>query len=178
MIVGKIGNHEAVSGGGTPFITMICMDMRRIVAVLVEEAEQQIHDQVWKLAPSDRALALEAEAGLRDVVGLPDVQEALPQIKRLERLRESLAVLAISLARTHGRLAWFLSGALNALEPILRWRALPADHGGTFGTVLPSPEDYTEAEDAVRRLQDALAHITAKPVDLGSERPAQQVNGG
>ncbi|RZU21780.1 hypothetical protein [Streptomyces sp. BK239] len=89
------------------------MDMRRIVAVLIEEAEQQIQDQVWKLEPSDRALALDTEAGLRDVVGPPNVQEDLPQIKRLEHLRETLAVLAISLARTHGRLAWFLSGALT-----------------------------------------------------------------
>ncbi|MDH6604584.1 hypothetical protein M2164_000219 [Streptomyces sp. SAI-208] len=152
------------------------MDMRRIVAVLVEEAEQQIYDQVWRLAPSDRALALEAEAGLRDAVGPPDVQQALPQLKRLEHLRETLAVLAISLSRTHGRLAWFLSGALNALEPVLRWRALPADRGGTFGTVLPSPGEYTEAEDAVRRLQDALAHLTANPVDLGSVRPDPQAN--
>ncbi|MFB7503327.1 hypothetical protein [Streptomyces broussonetiae] len=153
------------------------MDMRRIVAVLAEEAEQQIQDQVWDLAPSDRALALETEARLRNVVGPPDVQEALPQIKRLEHLRECLAALAISLARTHGRLAWFLSGALNALEPVLRWRALPADRGGSFGTVLPGPEEYTEAEDAVRRLQDALAMITAEPVDPGSVRPNQEANG-
>ncbi|MGW7056295.1 hypothetical protein [Streptomyces sp. NPDC054887] len=151
------------------------MDMRRIVAVLAEEAEQQLQDQVWKLEPTDRDLALKTAAGLRDVVRPPDVQEALPQIKRLEHLRETLAVLAISLARTHGRMAWFISGALNALEPVLRWRALPADHGGTFGTVLPSPEEYTEAEDAVRRLQDALAQITA--VDLGGVRPDQEANG-
>jgi hypothetical protein len=135
------------------------MDMRRIVAVLAEEAEQQIRDHVWKVAPDDRALALDTEAGLRDAVGPPDVQEAMPQIERLEHLRETLAVLAISLAHTHGRLAWFLSGALNALEPVLRWRAMSADGGGTFGTVLPSPEEYTEAEDAVRRLQEVLAQI-------------------
>ncbi|WP_030776759.1 hypothetical protein [Streptomyces sp. NRRL F-2664] len=135
------------------------MDMRRIVAVLAEEAEQQIFDQVWELGPSECALAREVEAGLRDVVGPPDVQEALPPIKRLEHLRETLAVLAISLARTHGRMAWFLSGALNALEPVLRWRALPADRGGTFGTVLASAEEYMEAEEAVRRLQDVLARI-------------------
>ncbi|WP_053848549.1 hypothetical protein [Streptomyces sp. NRRL B-24085] len=152
------------------------MDMRRIVAVLAEEADQQIHDQVWNLEPSDRQLALETEARLRDVIGPQDVQEALPQIKRLEHLRETLAVLAISLARTHGRLAWFLSGALNALEPILRWRALPADRGGTFGTVLPSLEEYTQAEDAVRRLQDALAQITAETVKLDSVRPSQEGN--
>jgi hypothetical protein len=137
------------------------MDMRRIIAVLAEEAEQQIRDQVWELTPGDRALADETEAGLRKVVGPPDVQKALPQIDRLEHLREALAVLAISLARTHGRLAWFLSGAINALEPVLRWRALPADHGGTFGTVLASPEEYTEAEEAVRQLQDGLARIAA-----------------
>ncbi|GHB81646.1 hypothetical protein GCM10010347_60580 [Streptomyces cirratus] len=136
------------------------MDMRRIVDVLAEEAEQQIQDRVWQVTPAERALALEAEAGLRDAVGPPDVQEALPQIARLEHLRETLAALAISLARTHGRLAWFLSGALNALEPVLRWRALPADRGGTFGTVLPSPEEYTQAEDAVRRLQEVLAQIS------------------
>ncbi|MFE5623540.1 hypothetical protein ACFQ8S_15890 [Streptomyces virginiae] len=45
------------------------MDMRRIVAVLAEEAEQQILDQVWELVPSECALAREVEAGLRDVVG-------------------------------------------------------------------------------------------------------------
>lgn len=138
------------------------MDMRRIVAVLAEEAEQQIHVQVWELAPSDRALAHETEAGLRKVVGPPAVQEALPQKDRLEHLREALAVLAITLARTHGRLAWFLSGAINALEPVLRWRALSADRGGSFGTVLASPEEYTEAEEAIRRLQDGLARIAAE----------------
>ncbi|MFF7946481.1 hypothetical protein [Streptomyces griseorubiginosus] len=137
------------------------MDMRRIVAVLAEEADRQLRDQLWELAPSERALVHETEAGLRKVVGPPDAQEALPQIDRLERLRETLAVLAISLARTHGRLAWFLSGAINALEPVLRWRALPADDGGSFGTVLASPDEYTEAEEAVRRLQDGLARIAA-----------------
>ena len=137
------------------------MDMRRIVAVLAEEADRQLRDQQWELTPGERALAHETEAGLRKVVGPLDAQEALPQIERLERLRETLAVLAISLARTHGRLAWFLSGAINALEPVLRWRALPADHGGTFGTVLASPDEYPEAEEAVRQLQDGLARIAA-----------------
>ncbi|WP_395570323.1 hypothetical protein [Streptomyces sp. BK79] len=136
------------------------MDMRRAVAVLAEEAEQLIQDHVWEVAPGERALALDTAAGLREVVGPADVQGALPQIKRLEHLRETLAVLAISLARTHGRLAWFLSGALNTLEPVLHWRALPADRGGAFGTVLPSSEQYTEAEDAVRRLQDVLARVS------------------
>ncbi|MFJ9121907.1 hypothetical protein ACIRJO_41055 [Streptomyces sp. NPDC102394] len=102
----------------------------------------------------------------------------MPQIKRLERLRETLAVLVVSLACAHGRMASFLSGALNALEPVLRWRALSADQGGTFGTILPSSEEYTEAEDAVRRLQAALSKITAEPIDLGTVRPNQQANGG
>lgn len=86
----------------------------------------------------------------------------MPQIDRLEHLRETLAALAISLARTHGHLAWFLSGAINALEPVLRWRALSAERGGTFGTVLASPAENTQAEEAVRRLQDGLAWIAAK----------------
>ncbi|MFJ2825975.1 hypothetical protein ACIO7M_33480 [Streptomyces toxytricini] len=140
---------------------VIRMDMRRIVAVLVEEAEQQMADGLWELAADDRALALETEAGLRNAVGPLEVQEALPRIGRLEHLREVLAVLAISLARTHGRMAWFLSGAINALEPVLRWRALSADQGGTFGTVLASAGEYAEAEEAVRQLQDALARLTA-----------------
>ncbi|MGW2787577.1 hypothetical protein ACWC3X_41345 [Streptomyces populi] len=144
------------------------MDMRRVVGVLAEEAEQQIQDHTWKLTPRDRALVLEAEAGLREVVGPSAVQEVLPQIERLEHLRETLAVLALSLAHTHGRLAWFLSGALTALEPVLGWRALPASRGGTFGTVLPSPEQYTEAEDAVRQLQDALARIIADSDSTGA----------
>ena len=137
------------------------MGMRRIVAVLAEEAEQQIHYQVWQLAPKDLALAVEAEAGLRKAVGSAKEQEALPQIERLEHLREVLAILALGLAHTHGRLAWFFSGAINALEPVLHWRALSVEDGGTFGTVLASPEEYAEAEDAVRRLQDVLAQITA-----------------
>ncbi|MFJ8657160.1 hypothetical protein ACIRNU_32990 [Streptomyces rochei] len=149
--------------------------MRRIIAVLAEEAEQLIRDQVWKLTPKDHALARKTATGLREAVGPPDIQEALPPIDRLEHLRETLAVLAISLARTHGRLAWFLSGALNALEPVLRWRALPSDLGGTFGTVLPSPEEYTEAEDAIRRLHDALADITTTLVD-GAIHPSQQAD--
>ncbi|UXY36635.1 hypothetical protein [Streptomyces albidocamelliae] len=123
-----------------------------------------------------RAVLGSAEAHASSPFFWNDQQEDSSQIKRLEHLRETLAVLAISLARTHGRLAWFVSGALNALDPVLRWRAMPADRGGSFGTVLPSPEEYKEAEDAVRRLPDALAVITAEPVDLGTARPNQEAN--
>ncbi len=133
--------------------------MRAAIKDLTEEAERQVRDRVWVLTPGDRDLAFQAEAGLRDAVGTSRAQEALPDKDRLERLREALAVLAINLARTHGRLAWFLSGAIAALEPVLHWRALPADGGRTFGTVPSSPEQYTEAENAVRRLQDSLARI-------------------
>ncbi|MYT18881.1 hypothetical protein GTW69_01000, partial [Streptomyces sp. SID7760] len=66
---------------------MTRMDMQRIVVVLAEEAEQQIQDQVWNLDSSDRAVARETEARLRDAVGPKGVQDALPQIKRLEHLR-------------------------------------------------------------------------------------------
>lgn len=136
--------------------------MRRAVAILADEADRQIHDKLWELTPGDRALAVEAMNGLRKAVGPPEAQESLAQIDRLERLRETLAVLAICLARTHGRLAWFLSGGIEAIEPVLRWRALPAQSGRTFGTVQAGAEEYTEAEEAVRRLQDALARIIAE----------------
>ncbi|MFB7908344.1 hypothetical protein ACFC1T_18095 [Kitasatospora sp. NPDC056076] len=90
------------------------------MAELVEEAGQQDREKVWELSAGDLALACEVETGLRAAVGPPEIQAALPQIDRLERLRESLAVLAIAIARTHGRLVWFLSGVARALEPVLR----------------------------------------------------------
>jgi hypothetical protein len=136
------------------------MGIQTTITGLAEEAERQIRDQMWVLTPSDRDLAFQAEVGLREAVGKPESQEAMPDKERLKRLREVLAVLAINLTRTQGQLASFLSGAIAALEPVLHWRALPADHGATFGTLLPSPEQYTEAENAVRRLQDTLARIT------------------
>ncbi|MFB7125425.1 MULTISPECIES: hypothetical protein [Kitasatospora] len=136
------------------------MDMRTAIARLTEEAEQQIHERVWEPSAGERDLAIRVEGGLREAIGPANVQEVLPEQNRLEHLREVLAVIAIALAGTHGRLAWFLSGAITALEPVLRWRALPADDHA-FGTVPPAPEQYTEAEDAVRRLQAALARITA-----------------
>ncbi|MFB6808290.1 hypothetical protein [Streptomyces sp. NPDC056387] len=87
-------------------------------------------------------------------------EEALPAVERLAHLREALAVLAVALAGVHGRLAWFLGAATTALTPVLHWRALPNDHGATFGAVLPTPEQYTDAEEAIRRLHETLTHIT------------------
>ncbi|MFD3729812.1 hypothetical protein [Streptomyces sp. NPDC058671] len=92
-------------------------------------------------------------------MGTLDSQDALSEVERLEHLREALAAVAIALAHVHGRLAWFLGAAATALTPVLHWRALPADHGPTFGAVLPTLEEYAEAEDAVRRLHRTLASI-------------------
>lgn len=138
------------------------MDMHSSIAALAGEAQQQLHEQLWELAPNQRALALEAEDGLRKAIGPPEVQEALPLKDRLEHLREALAVLALCLARTHGPLAWFFSGAITALESVLHWRAVSPGSGPTFGTVQASPEEYAEAEDSVRLLQKVLAQITAE----------------
>ncbi|OPC77097.1 hypothetical protein B4N89_41760 [Embleya scabrispora] len=139
------------------------MDLQTSMTGLTDEARQQVRDRVWVLTSHDHALALQVEAGLREAVGSPETHQDLPAINRLERLRETLAVLAISLARTHGHLAWFLSGALTVLEPVLRWRALPAERRESFGTVVPDPGQYTQAENAVRHLQDTMAQITATP---------------
>lgn len=133
------------------------MDMRTLVEDLVGEAERLIRDQVWVLTPADRTVAAKAAADLHAAVGASHVQETLPVMDRLERLREALAAVAIALAHVHGRTAWFLGAAATALTPVLHWRALPAEDGSAFGAVSPTLQQYTEAEDAVRRLQSALA---------------------
>ncbi|WP_030732780.1 hypothetical protein [Streptomyces sp. NRRL S-237] len=51
-----------------------------------------------------------------------------------------------------------MSAASTALAPILHWRALAAGSGHTFGTVEADPEQYTEAEDAVRRDLTTIRH--------------------
>ncbi|MEU8139977.1 hypothetical protein [Streptodolium elevatio] len=135
--------------------------MRTVIEGLAEEAELLIRDQGWSLAPADRALAEKTIADLRAAVGPGPTQEALPLIDRLERLRETLAALAIALAKSHGRLAWFLGAAVTALAPVLHWRALPDAHGPTFGAVKPTVQQCAEAEDAVRLLQATLTRIIA-----------------
>lgn len=94
-------------------------------------------------------------------VGTPQSRHGLPEVERLEHLREALAAvavaLALALAHVHGRLAWFLGAAATTFTPVLHWRALPAGDGPTFGAVQPTLQEYTEAEDAVRRLQRTLA---------------------
>ncbi|WP_433544493.1 hypothetical protein ACQPZG_04790 (plasmid) [Streptomyces sp. CA-294286] len=135
------------------------MDILTAVEELVEEAERQIRQHVWLVTDADRAVAAKAATDLRDVVGAPQYQQALAGVDRLKHLREALAAVAIALAHVHGRLAWFLGAAATALSPVLHWRAMPADAGSTFGTEPPTSEQYTDAEEAVRRLQSSLAGI-------------------
>ncbi|MFF5705616.1 hypothetical protein ACFY7H_24465 [Streptomyces sp. NPDC012794] len=133
------------------------MGMGKVIEGLVEEAERQIRDQVWELSPADRSVAAKAAADLDAAVGTPQSRQGLPEVERLEHLREALAAVAIALAHVHGPLAWFLGAAATALTPILHWRALPAGEGPTFGAVQPTLHEYTEAEDAIRRLRRTLA---------------------
>ncbi|GLW71003.1 hypothetical protein Kpho02_33020 [Kitasatospora phosalacinea] len=93
--------------------------------------------------------------GLRAAVRPPEIQEALLQTARLEQLRESLAVVAATVARTHGRLAWFLAGAVGALQPVLRWRVPPADGGRSFATVVARPAEH-RADDCCGSSAEAL----------------------
>ncbi|WP_143687077.1 hypothetical protein [Streptomyces sp. TLI_171] len=103
------------------------MSMAKAVARLAEEAELQLRGGQWQPNPADRALTEQAASDLADAVGPPDVQQDVPEIERLERLRTALAVLAVTIARVHGHLAWFLAAASTALAPVLHWRALPSD---------------------------------------------------
>ncbi|MFC9343681.1 STAS domain-containing protein [Streptomyces sp. NPDC057020] len=135
-------------------------DMAIQVAELAAEAERETATGRWDLSPASTALACATAARLGAFVGPLDIQEALPGIERLERLREALAVVAIGTAHTHGQLAWFLARASLALTPVLRWRALTADREHAFGTVVPTPQEFTDAENAVRHLQSVLARAT------------------
>ncbi|MEV6212828.1 hypothetical protein [Kitasatospora sp. NPDC051914] len=137
--------------------TGVCGEVEGLAA----EAERLMRDGLWELAPGDAVLALRTASGLAKAVGPADRQAFLPSIDRLEQLREAMAVLAIGIARTHGQLAWFLSRASTALAPVLHWRTLPADPRQAFGTVVPTPGELTDAEDAVRRLQAVLDHAAA-----------------
>ncbi|MFF9915329.1 hypothetical protein [Streptomyces sp. NPDC013457] len=135
--------------------------MGRVIENLAEEAERLIRERVWVPTHDDRAVAEKAAAELQAAIGTAQSQEMLPEVDRLAHLREALAALAIALAHVHGRLAWFLGAAATTFTPVLHWRALPAEGGSTFGAVTPEPQQYTEAEDAIRRLQSTLTGITA-----------------
>ncbi|MFF5425442.1 MULTISPECIES: hypothetical protein [unclassified Streptomyces] len=137
------------------------MGVRTAVGALIEEAEQQLHEQGWDLTPGDRDLALATATRLQQAVGHTGDQEALADLERLAHLREVLAALAIALARTHGRLAWFLAACIEALSPVLHWRALPSGGGRNFDTSHPTPGQFAEAEGAVRQLTALLLRIAA-----------------
>lgn len=134
-------------------------DMRAAVEDVAKEAEEQIRDLVWEPIAEERELARQAAEQLSAALGPPEIQQELAAIERLEHLREALAVLALTLARVHGRLAWFLAAASTALTPVLHWRALPTTDWRTFGAIEPTTRQYAEAEDAVRRIRDALTRI-------------------
>ncbi len=133
--------------------------MRTIIEGLAEEAERQQHDKTWEPTDADRALAAQTATDLGAAVGPAEFQRPLPAVERLEDLREALAVVAIATSRIHGPLAWLLAAASTALAPVLHWRALAAEHGFAFGTIEAGPEQYDDAEEAVRQLQSLLTAI-------------------
>ncbi|MGW4723214.1 hypothetical protein [Streptomyces sp. S1] len=135
------------------------MGMRQDIEELAEEAEWQIRERTWVPSANDHTVAARVAADLRAAVGTPQSQQELLAVTRLGHLREALAAVAIGLAYVHGPMAWFLGAAATALTPVLHWRALPARHDHTFGAVSPSLQQYTEAEEAIRRLQDTLARL-------------------
>ncbi|MGW1173788.1 hypothetical protein ACWD4P_08690 [Kitasatospora sp. NPDC002543] len=141
--------------------------------LLAAEAERQVHSGLWEFTPQDAALARKTADDLAGAIGPADEQERMPVIERLEHLREALAVIALGIARTHGRLAWFLGRAGVVLSPVLQWRALPAGRSQSFGAVVPSPAELTDAERAVRRLHSALlrADTTVPRPDAGPDLP-------
>ncbi|MFB7616882.1 hypothetical protein [Kitasatospora sp. NPDC056181] len=136
------------------------MGMREAVDQVVHEAELQLTDGTWELAVTDSDLARQAAAALTDAVGPVDAHQALPRIERLAALREALAALALTVARTHGHLAWFLADASSHLTPVLHWRALDAPDDRTFGAVLPADDELADAEAAIRLLAAILARIS------------------
>ncbi|MFG2825390.1 hypothetical protein ACGFX4_38915 [Kitasatospora sp. NPDC048365] len=131
------------------------------VSKLAAEALRQAQDGLWELSAKDTQLARETADRLAEVIGPAAVQEQLVGIERLEHLREALAVIAIGVARTHGRLAWFLARATTALTPVLGWRSLTAEDGRYFGTRVPDPAELADAENAVRCLHTVLSHNPA-----------------
>ncbi|MEE1782604.1 hypothetical protein PUR71_06665 [Streptomyces sp. SP17BM10] len=132
------------------------------VAELAAEVERQSRDGVLELTAADAALAGKLADDLAEAVGPAAGQARLPFVERLERLREALAALALGIARSHGRLAWCLARAGVLLAPVLQWRHPDSEQPQAFGTVvLPTPEELSDAEDAVRRLHAALTRTGA-----------------
>lgn len=62
---------------------------------------------------------------------------------------------------SHTRARRIARPAPRTMRCQLNWRALPDDGGASFGTVEPTPAQFADAEDAVRRLQTTLTRVTA-----------------
>ncbi|AZM87165.1 STAS domain-containing protein [Streptomyces racemochromogenes] len=156
------GRNPRRAGGPAPAPDAVPADVGigAQVAALTAQIERQTNAGQWELSEDDTALARATATRLGTFVGAAAVQEALPGIERLEYLREALAVLAVGTAHTHGQLAWFLGRAAAALSPVLHWRALTADQEHALGTIVPTLEEFTDAENAVRRLDTVLARTT------------------
>ncbi|MFD0422606.1 hypothetical protein [Streptomyces parvus] len=135
------------------------MGMRQDIEELAKEAEWQIREHKWVPSADDHSVAARVAADLLAAVGTPQSQQELFAVTRLGHLREALAAVALALAHVHGPMAWSLGAAATALTPILHWRAVPARHSHTFGAVSPPLQQYAEAEEAIRRLQDTLARL-------------------
>ncbi|MFJ9777882.1 hypothetical protein ACIRVF_42695 [Kitasatospora sp. NPDC101157] len=138
------------------------MTMSTAIEQVVHEAEQQLTDGTWDLVAADSSLVRETATALAGAIGPADTHQALPTIERLAALREAIAALAMTIARTHGHLAWFLAQCTSHLTPVLHWRALDAPEGRTFGAVLPTDDELTDAETAIRLLATMLDH-TSQP---------------
>lgn len=116
----------------------------------VLEAQRPAEDGGWEPTAADLVLARQTAVALDGAVGPADVQDSLPRIERLAGLREALAGLALSVARIHGHLAWFLAQCASGFAPVLHWRALPAPGGRAFDAVLRPTDQLADAERAVR----------------------------
>ncbi|MEU1424044.1 hypothetical protein [Kitasatospora sp. NPDC005751] len=132
------------------------MSMVMAVERVIHEAELQLTDGTWELTATDSALARKTAAALDAAIGPADTHQALSRIERLAALREALAALALTIARTHGHLAWFLADASSHLAPVLHWRALDAPGNRSFGAVLPTGDELADAEAAARLLAAML----------------------
>ena len=129
------------------------MSVYSAVQAVVEEAEQELACGAWKPTEIDRGLVQRLRGSLQPFIADEDGGSST---ERLERLREGMAAVAITLASCHGPLAWFLGQCATALSPVLQWRSLPADTGHAFKTTMPTPEQFTDAERAFVLLHTLL----------------------
>lgn len=132
---------------------LVRMSVYSAVQAVVEEAEHELACGSWKPTEADRTLVERLRRSLETFTADGD---GMSSTERLERLREGMAAVAITLASCHGPLAWFLGQCATALGPILQWRSLPADADHAFKTTMPSPEQLTDAERAFARLHTLL----------------------